>query len=145
MARVVPSDIVKTADQMFQSYIQHPTSFPQVEAAALPSFAGFARLVEAVPEEYLELDSASYAALIASVAYLKALPNVFQASRVAIRLLLNGYDRNIALIRDAMALLSRSGPNAGDDCAALHHGPRTSREHSARHEHGTSSLGGGRV
>jgi len=111
VARVVPSDIVKTADQMFQSYIQHPTSFPQVEAAALPSFAGFARLVEAVPEEYLELDSASYAALIASVAYLKALPNVFQASRVAIRLLLNGYDRNpIALIRDAMALCPDQAP-----------------------------------
>src|SRR5262249_23239512 len=62
-------------------------------------------------EDYLVLDATSYTGLIASVAYLRALPDVFQASRQPVPLQLRGYQRNpIALIRDAMAACSDQAP-----------------------------------
>ena len=81
MPRVVPSDVVKAAERMFPDMVRNPRAFPGVEAHAVPSFAGFASLVDAVPAELLVLDPTSYTGVVASVAYLRALADVFQASR----------------------------------------------------------------
>ena len=82
MPRVVPSDVVKAADAMFSNMVQNPRVFPQVEAPVVPNLAALAQLVEAVPEELLVLEPSNYAALVANVAYLRALGEAFQARSV---------------------------------------------------------------
>jgi hypothetical protein len=74
------------------------------------NLAGLAQLVEAVPDELLVLDPTDYAALVADVAYLRALGEAFQA-RAVIYLNLTGHDRNpVALIREAMARCPDQAP-----------------------------------
>ncbi len=120
MPRVVPSDVVKAAERIFPQFVKSPTSFPAVEAHAVPSLAALARLADAVPSELLILDATSYASLLASTAYLQALGNVFQANRAPVALILSGYDRNpVALIRDAMASCRDQEPTQGTTALAF--------------------------
>src|SRR6266496_4683660 len=81
--RVVPSDVVAAIDRMFPQMVERPTAFPQVSADAVPLISALVSLVEAVPNEFLILDPGQYAELTASTAFLRALPEMFQASRAS--------------------------------------------------------------
>jgi hypothetical protein len=114
MPRVVPSDVVSAAYRMFRPMIEAPTNFPSVGPHSVPGLVAFASLVDAVPAELVTLEPTSYAGLVASVAYLRALPEVFLASRQAVPLNLPGYAYNpIALIREAMTKCPDEAPAPG--------------------------------
>jgi hypothetical protein len=120
MPRVVPSDVVRAIDQMFTSMIQEPTSSPQVDADSVPLIRAVVNLVEAVPDELLVLNPDKYAGLIASIGFLSALPDKFQARRGSdvARMNMAGFGRNpMALIRDAMADCPDEAPT--DDTPSL--------------------------
>lgn len=103
MPRVVPSDVVRAVDRMYPEMGQNPDASSNVGHSDLPGLAALVHLVEAVPEELIVLEPRQYADLIASVACLRAMADVFQASRQPLPLHLRGFDQNpIALIRAAM-------------------------------------------
>ena len=113
MPRVVPSDVVRAIDRMFPEMGQKPNAFPSVASGDLPSLAALVQLIQSVPEELIVLEPRRYADLIASVSFLRAVADVFQASRapMALPLLLRGFDQNpIALIRAAMAACPEEAP-----------------------------------
>jgi hypothetical protein len=111
MPRVVPSDVVRAIDRMFPEMAQRPDAFPNMGFDDLPSLAALVKLVESVPEEVIVLEPRRYAELTASVSCLRAVPDVFQASRAPLHLRLRGFAQNpIALIRAAMAACPDEAP-----------------------------------
>lgn len=93
--------------------VRDPNAFPNVGSDTLPSLAALVKLVESVPDEVLVLEPRRYAELTASVAYLRGIADVFQASRAptALALRLQGFNQNpIALIRGAMAACPDEAP-----------------------------------
>src|SRR6266849_791892 len=106
MPRVVPSDVVKAADQMFPEMATSPFAFPNISPNQLPSLAALASLAGSVPDELIVLEPGQYAGLLASIACLRATRDVFSSGRVApaTPLRLRGFKENpVALIRAAMA------------------------------------------
>jgi hypothetical protein len=80
----------------------------------LPWLAALVKLVDAVPQDLIVLEPAQYAALIASVACIKAMGDVFQSSRApsTLALRLRGYDENpVFLVRKAMAACPDEAPS----------------------------------
>jgi hypothetical protein len=113
MPRVVPSDVVAALDRMFPEMAGNPTAFPNVGAEQVPSINAVVRLVEAVPEGLISLDPSRYAELLASTAYIRAMPDMFMATRgpIALPLRLRNFDRNpIAMIRAAMVACPDEAP-----------------------------------
>jgi len=116
MARVVPSDVVKAADRMFPEMSKSPQTFQNIGPIELPSLAALASLAAAVPDELIRLLPAQYAELMASIACLKATPDVFSSGRIApvTQLRLLNYDSNpVALIRAAMFACPDEAPAVG--------------------------------
>jgi len=111
MPRVVPSDVAAAAERMFPDML---VGYPNIGPDAVPSLVALARLVESVPIELLTLEPSRYAALLASVEYLRALADAFIARRDPISLNLPGHRENpIALIRNAMAACPDEAPPSG--------------------------------
>jgi hypothetical protein len=113
--RVVPSDVVKLADQMFPEMATNPATFQNISPVELPSLAALARLAESVPSDLVVLELGKYAGLLASIAYLRATPDVFSSGKIApaTALRIRGFDANpIALIRAAMAACPDEAPSA---------------------------------
>ncbi len=111
MSRVVPSDVVRAIDRMFPTMVEKPGASPSVASGDLPRLTALVQLIESVPEELIVLEPGRYAELIVSVSFLRGVPDVFQASRAPIPLLLPGFDQNpIALIRAAMAACPDEAP-----------------------------------
>lgn len=111
MPRVVPSDVVRAIDLMFPMMVREPKSFPSVASGDLPRLTALVQLVESISEELIVLEPGRYAELIVSVSFLRGIPDVFQASREALPLLLPGFDQNpIALIRAALAVCPDEAP-----------------------------------
>jgi hypothetical protein len=114
MPRVLPSDVVSAIDRMFPEMAQRPDAFPRVGFDYLPWLAAVVHLVQSVPNELIVLEPREYAELTASVAGLRAMADVFQASREAIQIRLRGFDQNpIAMIRRAMAACPDEAPSPG--------------------------------
>src|SRR2546426_1673887 len=102
MPRVVPSDVVKAADRMFPDMVKSPTAFPGIGPDAVPRLVALADLVGAVAPELVTLGSEQYAALLACMAYMRALADAFQAGHRVINFNLEGYAHNpVAIIRGA--------------------------------------------
>ncbi len=113
MPRVVPSDVVGAIDRMFPEMGQKPNAFPNVASGDLPSLAALVELIESVADEVIVLEPRRNAELIANVSFLRAVADVFQASRapMALPLRLRGFDQNpIALIRAAMQACPDEAP-----------------------------------
>ena len=111
MPRVVPSDVVRAIDRMFPTMVRDPKAFPNVASGDLPSLAALVGLIESVPDEVIILEPSRFAELTASVSFLRAIADAFQASREPLPLLLRGFDQNpIALIRAAMAACPDEAP-----------------------------------
>lgn len=111
MPRVVPSDVVRAIERMFPTMIENPRTFSHVGPGDLPRLTALVQLIESVPEELIVLEPGRYAELIASVSFLRGVPDVFQSSRQAIPLLLPGFDQNpIALIRAALVACPDEAP-----------------------------------
>jgi hypothetical protein len=71
-------------------------------------------MVESISDELLILDPADYAALVASIAFIQGLPQVFQANRAAIPLMLRGHEENpISTIRRLLATCPDQAPPKG--------------------------------
>ncbi len=110
MPRIVPSDVVKAIDRMFPEMAKDPHAFPQLAVDHLPWLMALANLVEAVPVELVVLEPQRYAELVASVASLRAMGDVFGVRR-EMSLRLRGFDENpIALIRRAIAACHDEAP-----------------------------------
>ena len=104
MPRVVPSDVVKAADRLFPDMVKAPNAFPGIGPDAVPRLIALADLVHAVAPELITLNSEEYAALLACVAYMRALGDAFQAGLHVISFNLEGYEHNpVATVRGAMA------------------------------------------
>src|SRR5262245_18545005 len=136
MPRVLPSDVIAAADRMFPDMATNPSAFPQVDAGRGPTLTALAALVDAVPLNLIRLDPARYAGLVAAVAFLRAVPTVFQATRQPLQLRITGYDENvIALICQAMAMCREEAPaRAGNHRPPLCNRSRRSGEHSTRRQ-----------
>src|SRR5262249_549509 len=114
MPRVVPSDVVQVADQMFPEMIRNPRSFPNVGADTVPSLAALASLVEPVPAELVTVQTHQYAGLVASIAFLEAMGAVFQSKGVpgGVPLQIRGFPENpVALIHIAMLMCPDVAPS----------------------------------
>jgi hypothetical protein len=113
MPRVVPSDVVAAIDRMFPQMVARPESFPQVDAGVVPLISAVVALVEAVPNELIVLNPGQYGELTASTAFLRALPERFQARRGSdvAQMNMTGYTHNpIAMVRAAMAVCPDEAP-----------------------------------
>jgi len=122
MPRVVPSDVVAAIDRMFEKMVEKPKTFPPIGFDQVPQVIAIAQLVEAVPDELLTLDPGEYAQLIAATAFLRALPDAFQAARshAVMPLKLSGSDENaMAIIRGAMAVCPDEAPATGTTSLAF--------------------------
>jgi hypothetical protein len=114
MPRVLPSDVVRAADQMFNEMATNPNAFPHVTAAEVPSLVALVKLVESVPNELIVVEPRQYAGLMASIAYLQAMSDVFQSKGVpsALPPRVRGFKENpVALIRAAMAACPDEAPS----------------------------------
>jgi hypothetical protein len=100
---------------MFPSAVADSGSSPQIAYNQAPLLLAIAGLVESVPAELLVLRPTSYAELIASLAYLRALPEALQAARsTALPLKMQGFDLNcIALIHRALVTCPDEAPPSG--------------------------------
>ena len=85
MPRVVPSDVVKAADRMFPGMVQAATTFTAVGPDTVPRLMALAHLVDAVAPELVTLEPERYAALVANVAYIRAMGGAFQAGQALVR------------------------------------------------------------
>src|SRR5262245_8424010 len=94
--------------------VQNGNAFPNVGFEQLPWLAALVSLVEGVPPELVRLQPKQYAALIASVACVRAMADVFQSSRAptSLALSLRGFDENpVYLIRAAMTACPDEAPS----------------------------------
>jgi hypothetical protein len=111
MPRVVPSDVVKAADRMFPGMVQAATTFTAIGPDTVPRLMALADLVDAVAPELVTLEPERYAALVANVAYIRAIGGAFQAGHRVISLNLEGFEYNpVATIRAAMAACPDEAP-----------------------------------
>lgn len=114
MPRVVPSDVVKAADRMFPDLVKSPTAFPGIGPDQVPRLTALADLVHAVPPELITVGSEQYAALLACVAYIRALAGALQGGHRVINFNLQGYEHNpVAIVRAAMAKCPDEAPAPG--------------------------------
>jgi hypothetical protein len=117
MPRVVPSDVVAAVDRLFPDAVAKPEAASSLYVGQAPAAVAVVRLVEAIPGELLDvLTPDTYAELLASTAYLSALPAAFQAVRArdSVLVSMQGFARNpFAMIRAAMAACPDEAPAAG--------------------------------
>src|SRR5260370_31053965 len=116
MPRVVPSDVVAAVDRLFPEAVANPAAPFYLQFDQVPAAVAVVRLVEAVSDELLVLTPETYAELVASTAYLRALPDAFQAARGREQLAaaMRGFASNpIATIPAAIAASPDESPAAG--------------------------------
>jgi hypothetical protein len=112
MPRVVPSDVVRTIDRMFDGFAARPREFPGLVWEQLPSLAGLVALVDEIPTDLILLQSEDYTAFTANLAYLRGVVVQFGGSRGTPALRLSGFEENpIAVVRSLLARCDDDTPS----------------------------------